>query len=156
MTLAHPKRVAVALCGVATLAFVSVSAAATRPSAPACAPRAAARGPTFVFGREGGNIRPSQTALYADGRVARGDAVDSIASVSPDAVAGLARLARVGGFWTLVVPAIRRPTRNPDAARQYVEVHLTCRSHRVEAAGELPTAMRQLVALLEAVAPARP
>lgn len=145
MTLAHPKRVAVALCGVATLAFVSVSAAATRPSAPACAPRAAARGPTFVFGREGGNIRPSQTALYADGRVARGDAV-----------AGLARLARVGGFWTLVVPAIRRPTRNPDAARQYVEVHLTCRSHRVEAAGELPTAMRQLVALLEAVAPARP
>ena len=109
-----------------------------------------------MFGREGGNIRPATTSLYADGRVERGGLTDSAATVAPDAVAGLARLARVGGFWTLHVPATRRPPRNPDVARQFVEVHLTCGSHRVETAGDVPASMRQLLALLVAVAPLRP
>lgn len=138
------------------VAATNAGAMARPASVQPCAPRAASRGPTFVFGREGGNIRPASTALYADGRVSRGDSTDSSAAVSPDAVAGLARLARLGGFWTLRVPAVHRPPRNPDAARQYVEVHLTCGSHRVETAGGAPPPMRQLLALLQAVAPLRP
>ena len=157
MNLARPIRFVGVAFAVAAIAFAFRDAGATpRAQSRTCAPRAATRGPAFVFGREGGNIRPAASAIYADGRVTRGDSTDSTATVSPDAVAGLARLARLGGFWTLRVPATRRPPRNPDVARRYVEVHLTCGSHRVETAGDVPTAMRQLLALLEALAPLRP
>lgn len=126
------------------------------PQLPRCAPVPVERGATITFGREGGNIRPRSFSIYADGLItaASGDASrDSIAEISTAAVAALARLARIGGFWKLLPPVIRRPTRNPDAAREFVEVALSCGRKRAEyASGAAPAAFSEYLALLAAVA----
>lgn len=121
-----------------------------------CVPVPVERGATVTFGRVGGNIRPRSFAIYADGRitVASADSTrDSIAVISVAAVAALARLARSGGFWELRPPTIRRPSRNPDAAREFVEVTLTCGRKRAEyVAGAEPAVFSEYLALLAAVA----
>lgn len=121
-----------------------------------CTPVPAERGATIAFGRVGGNIRPRSFAIYADGRitVASVDATrDSVAVISVAAVEALARLARSGGFWELVPPIVRRPPRNPDAAREFVEVTLTCGRKRAEyVAGAEPAAFSEYLALLAALA----
>jgi len=131
----------------------TVPAAQQRPR---CAPIPAERGATITFGREGGNIRPRSYAIFADGRVTAGvgDAArDSVGTIPAAAVAALARLARSGGFWELRSPAVRRPPGNPDAAREFIGVTLTCGAHRVEfVAGAEPAAFVELFALLSAVA----
>ena len=71
-------------------------------------------------------------------------------------MAAIARLARVGGFWELRSPAVHRPPSNPDSARQFVEVVLTCGRHRAEfvSGGVEPEAFSELLTLLTALAPA--
>ena len=126
---------------------------------PRCAPVTADRGAAFTFGRVGGNIRPRSFSVYADGRitVATGDAArDSVDTIPAAAVAGLARLARSGGFWELRPSAVRRTPRNPDFAREFIEVTLTCGRKRAEFASDAePVAFSELFALLSAVARSR-
>ena len=121
-----------------------------------CAPVPVERGAAITFGRESGNIRPRSFAIYADGRIAIASVNstrDSVAVISAAAVSALARLARTGGFWELTPPIIRRPPRNPDAAREFVEVALTCGKKRAEyVAGAGPPAFSEYLALLAAVA----
>jgi hypothetical protein len=125
-----------------------------------CAPIAAARGAANTFGHEGGSLRPRTIANAADGRVRAGgdSASDSLTAIAPAAVAALARLARTGGFWTLRPPPVRRPPRNPDAARRYIAVALTCGTHRVEyvMGDPVPAAFTEFEALLGALAGATP
>ena len=119
----------------AALAAVAMTAApalapaqGARPTtARSCAPRASARGPVFTFGNAGGNLRRSATKLWADGSVqvvpGRRTAADTAVA---DSVRALAHFARQSSFWTTTAPRITRPTRNPDVAREYLEVHLQC------------------------------
>lgn len=119
-----------------------------------CAPRAATRGPTFVFGNDGGNLRRSAVRLWADGsaRVGAGPRSAPDAAIA-DSVRALALLARESAFWTTVSPRITRPTRNPDMTREYVEVHLRCGSKRsLYPADAEPAAFHELFVRLSAVA----
>ncbi len=148
-------------CAAAGIALaLGTTAAAGQPrnaSAPAlpCAPIPAARGVTITFGHEGGLLRPRTVTIDADGRARAGSdtATDSLTTIAPAAVAALARLARTGGFWALRPPPVRRPPRNPDAARTFIAVALTCGTRRAEyVMGEpMPTAFAELDALLAAV-----
>lgn len=121
-----------------------------------CRPIPVVGGATVKFGRAGGNILPRSLEVYANGgiTVAAGDSMrDSVATIPADAVAALARLARTGGFWALRAPAVRRPIRNPDFAREYIEVTLTCGRKRAEyVAGAEPAVFSEYRALPAAVA----
>jgi hypothetical protein len=146
--------------GIALLALHAVDAAAqvpaARPAAIACTPISVNRGAAITFGHEGGTLRPHVVAIGADGVIRAGSdsASDSVATVPAAAVAALARLARTGGFWTLRGSVIRRPTPNPDAARTFIAVALSCGSRRVEyVTGEpVPAAFTELQALLTLIA----
>ena len=113
------------------------------------------RGAAIIFGHEGGLLRPRTVAIAADGLVRAGSdtANDSLKVIPPAAVAALATLARTGGFWVIKAPPSRRPPRNPDAARSFIEVTLTCGSRRAEyVMGEpMPAAFTDLEALLMAL-----
>jgi hypothetical protein len=111
---------------------------------------------TFEFGRTGGNIRPASIHIAADGAVTTGTATAAPATplrtIPQAVVTGLARLAWTGGFATLR-PAPTRPTRNPDAAREFIEARSACGAHRSEyAMGEEAPPFRELYALLEMAA----
>ena len=126
--------------------------AGTTPAPSVCLPVPASRGPAITFGHEGGNLRPRTFTVTADGTIRSGGATaasDSMAAIAPAAVRALARLARGGGFWTVPSPRIVRPPANPDAAREFIEVKLTCGSHRAEyVADGAPAAFADLFALL--------
>ena len=132
---------------------------ALAPSTP-CEPIAAERGATITFGHAGGSLRPRTITIAADGRIRAGgaSATDSVATIPPPAVAALATLAHEGGFWALSSPPVRRPPRNPDAARAFIEVALSCGTHRVEyVTGEpIPPAFAGFEALLTVVAGSPP
>jgi hypothetical protein len=109
----------------------------------------------ITFGQTGGSIRPAGLRVDRDGIVTRArDRVSGstpVATVSPDAVRGIVRLAWTNGFPTLPT-APTRPTRNPDAARDFVELHSPCGNKHVEyATGEGAPAFRELFALLTAL-----
>ncbi len=150
--------------GVLTLAATGASGQAQRAPAPApsvaCEPIAAERGATITFGHEGGSLRPRTITIAADGRIRAGgaSATDSVAAIPPAAVTALATLAHEGGFWTLSSPPVRRPPRNPDAARTFIEVTLSCGAHRVEyVTGEpIPPVFSGFEALLAVVTGAPP
>ena len=110
---------------------------------------------TITFGRAGGNIRPAALRLNVDGslsqRVDGGDFTSTGRTVARDAVAGLAHLAWAGGF-TRLPTAPTQPTRNPDAARDFIELQSACgRKHVEYAGGEGAPAFREVLALLQAV-----
>ena len=113
---------------------------------PSCRPLPAARGATFSFGNDGGNLRPARTDVYADGRVSTGTS-----RLTRAAVAELAHQARSAGFWALHPAPITRPPRNPDAARHFIVVRLTCGTRRAEYAGDAPPAFAALFARLDSV-----
>jgi len=129
------------------LAFGPAPAACAQHAA--CTPVPAARGATFAFGTEGGNLRPRRVEIFADGRVTAEDAGPTTQRLTPNAVAALARQARAGGFWALRAPAITRPPRNPDVARRFIVADLTCGTHRAEYAGDAPAAFTRLLARLD-------
>ena len=84
-------------------------------------------------------------------RVDGGDFTPIGRGVARDAVAGLARMAWSGGF-TRLPTAPTRPTHNPDAARDFVEIQSACGHKHVEyAGGEGAPAFRELLALLQAI-----
>ena len=140
------RRVLCAACCALTLG----SAPAARAQHAACAPIAASRGAAFAFGSEGGNLRPGRVEIFADGRVTTDD-TSHTPRLTPTVVAQLARQARTGGFWSLHAPPITRPPHNPDAARHFVLVRLTCGTRRAEYAGDAPAAFTRLLARLDSV-----
>ncbi len=110
---------------------------------------------TIEFGRTGGNIKPAATRLMPDGSVSQrangGAWTPSAKTVPRDVVAGLARFAWTGGF-TKLPTAPSRPTRNPDAARDFIELRSACEAKHVEyAGGEGAPVFREILALLQAV-----
>lgn len=106
---------------------------------------------SFRFGRTAGNLMPAITEVTAAGTIRhRGDesAGPALGHVPRKAVLALARRAWRGGFNALP-PAPTRPTRNPDAARQFIELHSACGFHHVEyAPGEESPLFRELYARL--------
>jgi hypothetical protein len=75
--------------------------------------------------------------------------------VSRQTLRALARRAWHGGF-TRLPTAPTHPTRNPDAARQYIEIHSACGAKHVEYAdGDAAPAFRELYTRLGALIPSR-
>lgn len=148
-------RLAVVAATAVTLPAALAPAQGARPiAATSCAPRAAAHGPVFIFGNEGGNLQRSATKLWADGSIqivpARRTGADAALA---DSVRALARLARQSSFWTTTPPRITRPTRNPDVAREYLAVHLTCGVKRsLYPADAEPAPFHALLARLASIA----
>jgi hypothetical protein len=108
---------------------------------------------SVTFGLTGGNLRPSGWRIAASGVVRpvgeRTDTSRRRPTVSKLALHDLARRAWTGDFVHLPT-APTRPTRNPDAARQYIELHSACGAKHVEyASGEAAPAFRELYTRLE-------
>jgi hypothetical protein len=113
---------------------------------------------TITFGYTGGTLKPSGLRIAADGAVTpigSGAAMThSVESVPRNAVQRMARLGWSGPFLALPT-APTRPTRNPDAARQFIELHSACGSgtkHVEYADGEGAPAFRDLYRRLQALA----
>jgi len=107
---------------------------------------------SFEFGRTGGNLRGTSIRIAADGAVSRrlagGAWVPADSAVPRDAVTGLARIAWTNGF-TRLPTAPSRPTRNPDIARDYIDVRSNCGTKHVESApAESARPFRELFSLL--------
>ena len=136
-----------------TVAMCSVTVAAQHPHSPVRCDRVGTT--TITFGRTGGSIKPAAIKLDVDGSVSRradgGEFTATARPLSRDAVAGLAHLAWSGGF-TRLPTAPTRPTSNPDAARDFIEIQSSCgRKHVEYAGGEGAPAFRELLSLLQAV-----
>jgi hypothetical protein len=111
---------------------------------------------SFEFGRTGGNLRGTSIRIGPDGAISRrltgGAWVPADSAIPRDAVTGLARVAWTNGF-TGLPTAPSRPTRNPDIARDYIDVRSGCGTKHVESApGEGAPLFRELLALLTLVA----
>ncbi|MEA3247932.1 MAG: hypothetical protein U9Q74_17425 [Gemmatimonadota bacterium] len=159
--MAARRRGVARLAVVVSLAAVTAQAGGQRPpGAQACRPIAASRDPVVRFGLEGGSLRPRMVAIYPSGLVRAGIAEpsDSVGSIDATVVAALATFARSSGFWALRPPVIRRPPANPDAARRFIAVTLTCGAHRVEYVSGTPAAavFDEFDALLRSVTTPRP
>lgn len=94
-----------------------------------CAPIPSSEGPTFVWGNEAGTLRPRRLRLWADGSLEDAGVRTRRRAEIADSVRALATEARRSAFWTTVSPPITHPTHNPDLAREYIAVALTC-GHR--------------------------
>jgi hypothetical protein len=109
---------------------------------------------TFEFGRTGGNLRATPAVhIGVDGGVWRTTGPARTLTgfrIPADTLASLARLAWRGGF-TKLPSAPTRPTRIPDAARDYIYVRSACGSKYVETvADEAAPAFRELLTRLTA------
>jgi hypothetical protein len=81
---------------------------------------------TFVFGREGGNIRPYTVAIYTDGTVTASGPVSPTPrhlTEAADTIAGLLTLARAEGFFALPTQSVEEPV-VPKPARVTGEVRV--------------------------------
>lgn len=90
---------------------------------------------SISFGRTGGNIRPSGVRILPSGVVRDiGDTSDPPRAVHKVPVAEVRRLARRAwtGPFVRLPTAPTRPTPNPDAARDFIELHSACGSKHVE------------------------
>jgi hypothetical protein len=112
---------------------------------------------SIAFGRTAGNIKPEGLLLRADGTLVRDDS--SASQLARVATAEVRRLARRGwtGPFARLRPAPTRPTRNPDAARDFVELRSACGSKHVEyVMGQGPLAFRELYNSLTSLASGPP
>ena len=120
-----------------------------RTSTKACDPTTTT---SFVFGHTGGNLRANGFRLAHDGSISRTTDSTSVGSITPAAVSGLARLAWTKEFVGLP-EAPMRPTRNPDATRDFIDVNSACgRKHVEYPSGEGARSFRELYDLLAAIA----
>jgi hypothetical protein len=138
-----------------TIAPAVLGAQRSAPASPepACAPTQAARRPVLVWGHEAGTLRPASITLWADGSMrdaahARTPANRAIA----DSIRVIASDVRRSALWATVAPPVTRPTRNPDVAREYIEVSLSCGRRRwLYPADEAPAAFDALSRRLDAL-----
>ncbi len=143
------------LCVAAASLLCTVHAGAQRASV---APRATCDriGTTTIsFGRTGGNLRPSGVRILANGAVRDlGDTEDPPRAINRVPVAELRRVARRAwtGPFVKLPTAPNRPTPNPDAARDFIELRSACGSKHVEYQGGTgATEFRRLLAELDAL-----
>jgi hypothetical protein len=119
-------------------------------------PRCDRIGTTSIsFGRTGGNIRPAGVRILASGAVRDlGDTSDpprAMSRVPVDQLRRLARRAWTGPFARLPT-APNRPTPNPDAARDFIELRSACGAKHVEyQAGAGAPEFRHLLAELDSL-----
>ncbi|HET7187849.1 MAG TPA: hypothetical protein VFI52_06830 [Gemmatimonadaceae bacterium] len=93
---------------------------------------------SISLGRTGGNIRPSGMRIMANGVVRDiGDTSEPPRAVTRVPVAELRRIARRAwtGPFVRLPTAPTRPTPNPDAARDFIELRSKCGSKHVEYQG---------------------
>jgi hypothetical protein len=93
---------------------------------------------SISFGRTGGNIRPTGVRILANGAVRDlGDTSDPPRAMTRVPVADVRRLARRAwtGAFARLPTAPRRPTSNPDAARDFIELRSACGRKHVEYQG---------------------
>lgn len=137
--------------GAAVLVSLALGAEAAAAQRAAC-DRVATT--SIAFGRIAGNIRPEVVLLRADGGLVKGDS----AAATPFAVVPVARVRRIArrgwnGAFARLRTAPSRPTRIPDAARDFVELRSACGTKHVEyVMGEGPPAFRALYDSLAALA----
>ena len=107
---------------------------------------------SIAFGRTAGNIRSNRYLLRADGTLVRDDSAATVmAGIDTARVRRLARRGWHGPFVKLR-EAPTRPTRIPDAARDFVELRSACGTKHVEyVMGEGPPAFRELYDALAAI-----
>ena len=110
---------------------------------------------SISFGRTGGNIRPSGVRILANGAVRDlGDTGDPPRAMSRVRVADLRRVARRAwtGPFVRLPTAPTRPTPNPDAARDFIELRSACgRKHVEYQAGSGAPEFRRLLAELDSL-----
>ncbi|HET9012922.1 MAG TPA: hypothetical protein VFN38_13945 [Gemmatimonadaceae bacterium] len=111
---------------------------------------------SISFGHTGGTLRPSGVRILASGAVRDlGDTSDPPRAMHKVPVAELRRLARRAwtGPFVRLPTAPTRPTPNPDAARDFIELHSPCGGTRhVEYQGGTGAPeFRRLLAELEAL-----
>jgi len=93
---------------------------------------------SISFGRTGGNLRPSGVRILSNGVVRDiGDTSDPPRAVTKVPVPELRRIARRAwtGPFVRLPTAPTRPTPNPDAARDFIELRSRCGSKHVEYQG---------------------
>lgn len=128
-----------------------------RPAAGQHAPCDHVATTSIAFGRTAGNLRPEGFLLRADGTLVRDDSSATLlAKVGKAEVRRLARRGWTGPFVKLR-PAPTRPTRIPDAARDFVELRSACGTKHVEyVMGAGPPAFRELYDVLASLASTPP
>jgi hypothetical protein len=110
---------------------------------------------SISFGRTGGNIKPGGVRILPTGMVRDlGDTGDPPRAMSRVPVAELRRLARRAwtGPFVRLPTAPTRPTPNPDAARDFIELRSACGRKHVEVQGGSGTPeFRRLLAELDSL-----
>lgn len=125
----------------AALLVVAASLAGAAPSIAQRTPRARCdriATTSISFGRTGGNLRPSGVRILANGVVRDiGDTSEPPRAVNKVSVAELRRIARRAwtGPFVRLPTAPTRPTPNPDAARDFIELRSKCGTKHVEYQG---------------------
>lgn len=128
-----------------------------RPAAGQHAPCDRVATTSIAFGHTAGNLKPEGFLLRADGTLVRDDSTSTrLTKVAEGEVRRLARRGWTGPFVKLR-PAPTRPTRIPDAARDFVELRSACGTKHVEyVMGEGPPAFRELYDELASLASTPP
>jgi hypothetical protein len=110
-----------------------------------------ASGPVIRFGQFGGNIRPWDAAIDADGTVtATGITVGETKLADPkDALNGLLKLADAEGFWSLTAVTACTGTL-PDIASRYIQITSSTGTKKISVHGACVSGFNQLFADLMA------
>jgi hypothetical protein len=137
-----------ALAMLALTVALPIAALASHGAAPHAGPAAAT--PEFVFGREGGNIRPLTVTIYSDGTVNNGSGTAATFQLSPQALAGLLKLAQAEGFYKLPPRIIGHGL--PDIGGRFITITTAYGSKTVHVRFVKNAAFDQLYAVLSAVA----
>ncbi len=137
-----------ALGALALTIALPVAALASHGAAPPARPSAAT--PEFVFGREGGNIRPLTVTIYSDGTVNNSIGTTPKFQLAPEALAGLLKLTQAEGFYRLPSRIIGHGL--PDIGGRFITVTTAAGSKTVHVRFVKNAAFDQLYAVLSAVA----
>ena len=116
------------------LAVLATSALLALPAAGAARTR---EGPSFAFGRIGGNIVPFRVEIRSDGTLERSGPVRLAhpdARLSAHRLAGLVRFARTQRFWSLP-PTVRCRGSLPDFASLFVTIRTAGKTRTVMVRG---------------------
>ena len=141
----HPRSMLVIIL---SLTAVARGAAQGRVPTKPCDPTTTT---SIEFGHTGGNLRPTSLRLASNGSILRMPDSTATGAIPSAAVSALARLAWMEEFVALP-EAPTRPTRNPDATREFIEVRSACgRKHVEYPSGEGARVFRELYDLLASV-----
>jgi hypothetical protein len=163
MTHTRPGRVAAAFGVLLVLVALPLTTFAAQSHKPKSAcittkhPRAhtlavSATGPVIQFGQFGGNIRPWDAAINADGTVtAKGITAAETRLADPkNALNGLLKLADAEGFWS-VASATACSGTLPDIASRYIQITSNTGTRKIAVHGACVDGFNQLFAELMAV-----